>query len=761
MAMRQRSRSTHPDIGACGALLVLLALLSAGQAFAGAAPPTPPGGNIAQQQLNNTNERAAGFASRGYVPGQDVPPQLAGTALTPAQQHMAFEVFSIVIEGSTVFQPDDFKPLTQGHIDRQNTLAEIYGLSDAIAAKYRAAGFPFTQVRVPGQRLVKGRLVVRVTEFSVGEVDFMLDGRRVPTPPALQPVVARILAAQPVRASTLEAAQTAAVTMRDMRVATVRLQPLREGKLRMTVLLVRPGDTGIAIQPALGTAGTGAAADALRINLRQIHVVGGSELTTADLEPIYANVLGHVVTLGQLHDIARRIADRYVAAGHFGTTAEVPPQVVHDGMVAIEVHELIVNRVQVHLNGKPVLPGNLLYEAANAITADQPVRTTSIQRQLYVLNHVPGVLVQSIIPPVVDDPVADVYLTRKPVTFTTAMDNRGSSVSGPLELGAMIQEDGQLGLNEEIQLMALKPLPLKELTYAAIQWIQPLTSSGLVGTFMYSKTEAYPGGYLASSDIAALGDMVSVGLSYPIIANAQLSSLFTLGFDLFNNSSSALGGVLTTSDERSRAVNIGFLTTINDSLGGVTTAKTVYTQGIDWLGARPNGSQLNSRPGIKLNAGKFVLDVRRDQPLPMGFKLNTSLKAQRALAPLPAAQVMTFGGVDFGRAYDSGIISGDHGIALKVQVSRLVPLGNKIVPVIEPYAFYDIGETWSAIDTPGFSSSASAASTGVGVKILTRLGLGGSAEIDFPLTHGATVQPGETNKKTPRVFFSRFCTVLR
>jgi hemolysin activation/secretion protein len=304
--------------------------------------------------------------------------------------------------------------------------------------------------------------------------------------------------------------------------------------------------------------------------------------------------------------------------------------------------------------------------------------------------------------------------------------------------------------------MTLKPVTLKELTYAAIQWIQPLTSSGLVGTFMYSKTEAYPGGYLAPSDIAALGDMVSLGLSYPIVANAHLSSLVTAGLDVFNNSSSALGGAFTTSDERSRAVNIGFLTTINDSLGGVTTARTVYTQGIDGLGARPNGDLLNSRPGMKLNAGKFLLDVRRDQPLPMGLQLSAGLKAQRALAPLPAAQVMTFGGVDFGRAYDSGIISGDSGVEWKMQLSKLFPTGNRFIPVVQPYAYYDIGEVWNALTTPGYSSSASAASTGVGVKVLSSLGLGGSAEVDFPLTHGATLQPGETSKKSPRVFFLVF-----
>ena len=428
---------------------------------------------------------------------------------------------------------------------------------------------------------------------------------------------------------------------------------------------------------------------------------------------------------------------------------------MHDGVVTIEVHDLIVKRVQVYLNGKPVPQDSLLYNAANAIANNAPVTTGQIQRQLYVLNQIPGTLVQSVIPPVADSPDAQVYLTRKPITFTTAMDNRGSSVGGPLEIGAMLQEDGLLGLNEEIQFLGLKPLPFNELTYAGVQLILPLTSSGLVATAMYSKTEAFPGGYLSPTNIAALGDTMILGLTYPVIATAHFSSLLTLNFDLFNNTSTYLGQ-FTGSDERSRAVDIGFLTTVNDSLGGITTIKTIFTRNIDGLGARPNGNDINPSPGINLNAGKFVLDIRRDQPLPDAFKLSFGMRAQRALAPLPSAQVMTFGGVDFGRAYDSGIIAGDSGIEGKVKLSRMIPTGNRFVPLVEPYAYFDTGEVWAAQTTPGISPSASAASTGFGAQILTSLGFGGSAEFDFPLTHGATLTPGETNNKSPRVFFLLF-----
>lgn len=676
--------------------------------------------------------------------------------MPPSAQRMVFPISHIEITGATVFKPADFAPLLKDHLNRPNTLADIYALADAIAAKYRAAGYPFTKVRVPGQHLVDGRLKLHVIEFSVGAVDFVLDGHPVPPPAPLRPVVAQILASRPVRLQTLQDAEAAAKGMTEYRVATTRTQPLRDGKLRLTVMLVRPGDTGIAIQPQLGAAGSAAAAARLRIPLRAIRVTGSTVFKPADLAPLYANLLGHEATLAELHAAARRIADHYTAAGYFGTSVTVPPQVVRDGVVTIEVNELSVNRVRVNLNDAPLPPDDLLSRAANAITAQKPVTTALIQHQLYVLHHIPGVLVESVIPPVVDDPVPQVYLKRKPFTFTTAMDNRGTSVSGPLELGAMLQEDGQLGFDEEIQLLGLKSLPLNELTYVGAQAILPLTSSGLIGSAMYSHTAAYPGGYLAPPGIAALGDMVSLGLSYPVIANAHISTLLTLGFDLFNNSSSVFNGTITTSDERSRAVQLGILTTVLDGLGGRTTIKAFYSQGLDGLGARPNGNQINVRPGVRLNAGKFVLGVNRDQPLPDAFKLSLGMRAQRALAPLPSAEIMTFGGVDYGRAYDSGIISGDSGIAAKAQLSRLIPLGNAIVPMIEPYVFYDIGETFSALETPGVPTSASAASTGFGARFVTGLGLGGSVEVDFPLTHGATLTPGETDSKPTRVFFLLF-----
>ena len=241
---------------ATGLLVAVAACSQPGSARAAAPSMAASTGGIAQGQLRNTEQRANSFGARGYVPSQDIPPQIAGAPIAPSQQHLTFPIATIDVVGSTVFTPGDFAPLLQGHLGRPNTLADLYSLADAIAEKYRAAGYPFTQVQVPGQHLVDGRLIIQVNEFRVDSVVFTLDGHTVPTPPPLQPVVAQIVASHPVKAATLEAAQSAAASMTNLRVATTRIQPIGQGRLELIVMLVRPNDTGIAIQPTFGTAGT-------------------------------------------------------------------------------------------------------------------------------------------------------------------------------------------------------------------------------------------------------------------------------------------------------------------------------------------------------------------------------------------------------------------------------------------------------------------------------------------------------------------------
>lgn len=746
-----KGAAARPLAGVLG-ILAGLTLLPAPPSLAQVAPADS--GAVAQQQIRGASERSEAFTAQDYIPSVTIPPQLGDEPLTEPQRRMAFPVSRIAVAGSSVYGAEAFAPLLQQHLGRANTLPELRDLAARIEAKYRQDGYPFTAVRLPGQQIVDGLVTLQVSEFSVTSVNFMLDGQEVPSPAGLQPIVATMLAERLVRIATLEAAQAQASQMPDYRIATSRFDRTRNAGLRLTLFLARAGADVVAIQPS---SVTGAPSDdAQRIAVRSVRVVGSTALGPADLVAETAGLVGREVTLRELRAAAATIEARYAAAGYFGTTAFVPPQVVNDGVVTIEVAELTIARVGVLMNGQPLPPDNMLSRIANVVTTDQPATATTVQRQLYILNNIPGVRVESVIPPVLDDPEASIYLRRQPVVFTTALDNRGTSVAGPLQWGAMITTNDLLGLNEQIQLQGLTSIPFGQVRFVGGLLILPLTPSGLIGTLNVSRSEAFPVGYLRSTEIAAYGEMFSVGLTYPLLTRPDLSVVATMKLEAFNNSSSIFNGLITTSDERSRALRIGVTTTASDRLGGTTTVRLVYSQGLNAFGSRPNSLQVNTRPGMQLNASRIVLDATRKQPLPAGFRLTTGAYIQRASGPLPAAEVMIFGGVTYGRAFDSGIISGDHGIAGKIELSRPILLGNPVLPLVDPYVFYDVGATYSALKTPGRSSSASAASAGVGLRFVTGLGLGGSIEVSLPMTRAPTVEAGRRSDRSPRVFFLLF-----
>ena len=732
--------------------LIACGLLSAPGTVLAQSSQVRQSGQLGQSQIRATQDRVDALSAQNAVPSFSIPPQLGNAQPSPAQQLMVFAVSRIDVEGSTVFDNATFEPLIAPYAGRRNTLAELRALAARIAEEYRAQGYPFTRVTLPGQQIVDGRVRLQVREFQVSSVVFDLAGRPVETPAALQPAVEAIRAERPVRLATLEAAQVEATRLPGLQVATTRFDETRDAGVRLTVFLVTPGERFVAIQPPTLR---GAPAEEQRITVRSIRFDGNATISDAALGAEVADVIGREVALSDLRAVADRVAAHYAAAGYFGTAASVPAQVVRDGVVTLEVRELSIARVNVSLNGRSLPPDNMLSRIGNGVTAQQPTSISTVQRQLYTLRNTPGVLVESVIPPTIDNPDAEIYLRRRPITFTAALDNRGTSVSGPLQWGAMITTNDLLGLSEQFQLQTLSSIPLGQLRYIGGMVILPLTSNGLVGVFRASRSEAFPGGYLKPLDVAAMGASYSFGLNYPLITRPDFSVVATTSLDFFNNSSTVFGGQITASDERSRALRVGAMVNLRDGLGGQTNGQLMFSQGIDGLGARPSGNQVNTRPGMELNASKVVFEATRRQPLPGGFQVDTGLRVQRAFGPLPAAEVFTFGGSMYGRAYDSGIISGDHGIAGRVSLSRPTPTGNAIVPLLDPFVFYDIGQVSTALKTAGVASTSSAASAGVGLRFATGLGIGGSIEASQPLTHQPTVEVGKETRPL-RVFFLLF-----
>lgn len=126
-------------------------------------------------------------------PTQQVPPNADG---------IKFTLTEITIEDVRAYPDGSLQTYYQKYLNREVSLADIYGVAAAITARYRNDGYILSQVLVPAQTVEGGRVRLLAVEGYVAEVSVQSD---IDTPPELVKAYAeRIKSVRPLTAEVLE-----------------------------------------------------------------------------------------------------------------------------------------------------------------------------------------------------------------------------------------------------------------------------------------------------------------------------------------------------------------------------------------------------------------------------------------------------------------------------------------------------------------------------------------------------------------------------
>ena len=120
---------------------------------------------------------------------------------------------------------------------------------------------------------------------------------------------------------------------------------------------------------------------------------------------------------------------------------------------------------------------------------------------------------------------------------------------------------------------------------------------------------------------------------------------------------------------------------------------------------------------------------------------------QKSPHTLLSSEEFSVGGRRFGRAYDPSEISGNQGAAGALELQYDSPYKPAPMRRIQVYGYYDIGAVWGA----GFTRN-SMASAGGGLRLGLPFDINANIEFAWPLTRAIT--PGESDQRSPRVFFN-------
>lgn len=437
--------------------------------------------------------------------------------------------------------------------------------------------------------------------------------------------------------------------------------------------------------------------------LREVRVEGSTaaaQLVGAASRPF----LGKTIDPATLAEMTRAVAAAYEKSDIALYTVVAPQQDFANGVVRLAVIEGWIDSVVMNVQGVQKVVAPVRAYAAK-LTAERPLRRSTLERYLSLIRDIAGLELQADLQRT-DTPGAvrlALQARQKPVDFGLAINNRGTSFLGRTQITADLTGYSLLRGGDRTNLTFATPTDFKQFQYYGLSHSQLINAEGTTVQANAAYLRTRPKG------IPLAGEAVLAGLqvSHPLIRRYDESLYLTGGVDGLNSSNALLGQTLA--DERTRVLRLA-------AAYGRTGAKTSYSAsasfslGLDGLGAHIIDAR-GAETGFKKVSGKVALD----QALGTQFVVRLRGQGQYTADVAPASELLSLGGHEFGRAFETAAAVGDYGYAGSAELAWVVKPAPRMLRGSELYGFVDGGKVWlrdRARPDPGYRL----ASAGFGVR---------------------------------------------
>lgn len=473
----------------------------------------------------------------------------------------------------------------------------------------------------------------------------------------------------------------------------------------------------------------------LTFTLQSLEVVNSKAFSSQDLVASYRNLLGQTISVQKLYEIAAEMTVRYRKADFLLSTVIVPRQTIDGGHVQLQAVEGYIAKISVE--GDTGRRPGLLQSMQEQVLNDRPLRSTTLERFLLMLNDLPGMTAQGILQPSPDTPGASDLIVRlhaSDVGATAGVSNRGSRLQGPVQATAALSLNDLFGTYDNTSLQYLQAGRGSELRFYSLSNRERLTASGLdiTASATHSQSDTALGQEFVSSNLQTDDTQGRIELSMPLLRNRARNLYLHGGLTYSNSETDTFGAALN--HDKLAALRLGLDFDVSDAAGGVNVIDFEASKGLNALGASHYGDPLASRPGGRPDFFKLTSNLARLQSLGGPFSLLLAVNGQLAFSKVLVAEEFAYGGEYFGRAYDASELVGDSGIAEKLELRYTLDFSGGFGVTV--YGFGEDGKVWRRITTDiSTPRTDSAVSVGGGIRFsLTRL-VSGYVEAAKPTNH--------------------------
>jgi hemolysin activation/secretion protein len=528
----------------------------------------------------------------------------------------------------------------------------------------------------------------------------------------------------------------------DQGVEQRRVERLQETRNEISIPTVRPAPG----QPA----GEGQAL----FTLAEVRIEGDSPLGSGDVAAVYRDRLGKPISQTGLVALANEISQLHRDAGYHLTRAIVPPQDIKGGIVTVRIiagtiTELVVRGDEANRFGtrRMLAP----------ITGETPARLATLERQLLLVNDLPGVRVKDTMLEEVGTGSGRFRLTVMldgwSVFVSAGFDNAASNAVGPWQayfgaaLNSLIIPGDTLAVN-----LASVPGSTRELRYGRISYDAPLGSDWLRVGVSASRSIVWPGDLRRFDRVRSDAENLEARATVVALQTQRQSLSLTASFGISNIVEENVFGI--NYRDRLRIASLTADYRLRDDWQGSTYATLSLRKGlgVDGASRRYDGllSRFDGSGEFHVVQGAFT----RYQGLGREWSMKLAASGQISSAALLISQQFYLGGAAFGRAFPSGWIAGDNGVAGSAELRYDYRTGLSFLKNVQLFGFVEGGAVRSYAAPKDIVQSLSAVGGGV------RLQLNDSVEAGLTVAAPLSYNSPSKGGRGATVLFS-LSTVLK
>ena len=486
-----------------------------------------------------------------------------------------------------------------------------------------------------------------------------------------------------------------------------------------------------------------AGADKITFVLKDIKLVGGATLPETQVRRVFANRIGEKISLTEIYAIANSITRLYRDQGFILSRAVVPQQEIDGGVVTIQIVEGFISDYAIQ--GKTAGADAQIAAYAKRLMGSGTLSAANLERYLLLMNDLPGVTVRAVLSPsktTVGGATLTLVAEQKRLEGFAAVDNYGSHFLGEERITGGLQYNSLFGMTDKVSVSGLWAPDNDELKYFSGGYDQMIGDNGTSLGVSSSYTMTSPtlpdslGGTLGTEGRAYVFTAIA---QHPFIRSRSTNLTGRVQFDVTQNKTLYNPGLesIETRDDQ-RILRVGGTYSFLDGLAGYNTIDTTLSRGFELMGASQENDSKLSRSNGDPSFTKLAMEATRLQRLVGPFTALVGVNGQYALDALLASEEVGFGGSSYGRGYDSSEVSGDSGIAGKVEVAFNNAVEKPFLNNYQVYSFYDVGAVWNRDEPATADERQSGASVGVGTRLNFNESVRGDAFVAKPLTRSVS-----------------------